>query len=57
MQPKSTCTCLHNYKTEIDDDLIEVDDDFWRSVNAVLTHDTVHIVITEELPASFPANH
>ena len=35
MRPKSTCTCLHLPKTEIDDDLIDVDDDSWPSVNAI----------------------
>ena len=37
MCPKLTCIVpVYTYhKTEIDDDLIEVDDDFWPSVNAV----------------------
>ena len=37
MRPKSRLVPVYTYhKTEIDDDLIEVDDDFWPSVNAVL---------------------
>ena len=36
MRPRLTCTCTY-HKTEIDDELIEVDDDFWPSLklNAV----------------------
>ena len=35
MRPKWIVPVYPYHKTEIDDDLIEVDDDFWPSVNAV----------------------
>ena len=39
MRPKSTCTC---FKTEIGDDLSEVDDDFLPCVNVV--YEKFHII-------------